>query len=198
MPTPKTHQDEAKFRRAPTKLWIPVLDGKIYCSPACGRGCTLDEYDRAVADAGKLVSLLRGNGWKAVIHENLGWHYKATSGPIAVFCEHRMGKTAYWCMIAQSVDLVGSGFPPWSCAPSSGEASYHKDPNDAVSEALHRAGLWTFNLMANLLAASHSSGIAIGGFLRPSDKVTLEHEELINELRWAWAGLRGEIKKGET
>jgi hypothetical protein len=192
---PRSFYDKHNHQ-ARTKLWEPVLNGKIYCSPACGHGCTLDDYDRTVVDADKLVGLLRGSGWKAVIHENIGWHYKAISGPIVVFCEHRMEKDAYWCMIAQSVDLVGSGFPPWSCAPSPGKALLHKDPNEAVSEVLHRAGLWTFNLLESLLAASRSSGIEIGDFLRPSGNIIPEHEELIDKLRWAWARLRGEITGG--
>lgn len=156
------HLDE-KNRQARAKLWIPVLNGKIYCSPACGRGCTKVEYDRVVKKADKLVSLLKGSGWKVKIYENLGWHFQVVSGPIAVFGNQE--NDLYWCMIAQSSDLVGSGFPPWSCSPSPGKANYHKDPNEAVKEALTHAGAWVSDILKTMASASESSGIPLTSFL---------------------------------
>lgn len=58
--------------------WKPQLRGDIYCSPACGRGCTKAEYDRAVKRADKLAKKL-GPGWKPEVFENLGWFSMATS-----------------------------------------------------------------------------------------------------------------------
>lgn len=58
--------------------WEPVLQGTVYCSPACGRGCTRKQYDTAVADAAALVKQL-GTGWTPRVWENLGWHYEAVA-----------------------------------------------------------------------------------------------------------------------
>ena len=58
--------------------WGPLIDGERYCSPACGRGCTKAEYERAVKAAQALVKKL-GYGWVPNVWENLGWYYKATS-----------------------------------------------------------------------------------------------------------------------
>jgi len=58
--------------------WEPIAAGPLYCSPACGRGCTRAEYDAAVAGADALVERL-GEGWAPRVWENLGWHYSAKS-----------------------------------------------------------------------------------------------------------------------
>lgn len=50
----------------------------IRCAKWCGRGCTEEEYRRAVAGAARLVKRL-GPGWRARVWENLGWHYCAVS-----------------------------------------------------------------------------------------------------------------------
>lgn len=57
--------------------WNPVADGERYCSPACGRGCTREEYDAARKGAQELREQLPGDAWKPVVWENLGWHYAA-------------------------------------------------------------------------------------------------------------------------
>lgn len=56
--------------------WTPVLKGRKFCSPACGRGCTKAEHDKATRDAAALCKLL-GPGWQPHVWENLGWHYAA-------------------------------------------------------------------------------------------------------------------------
>lgn len=56
--------------------WEPVRDGLKYCAPACGRGCTIMEYDAAVIAANELVAAL-GPAWETRVHENLGWHWSA-------------------------------------------------------------------------------------------------------------------------
>lgn len=37
-----------KKRRTGRDRWTPIRRGKIYCSPDCGRGCTVAEHDEAV------------------------------------------------------------------------------------------------------------------------------------------------------
>jgi hypothetical protein len=58
--------------------WKPKKKGDIYCAPACGRGCTLKEHERAQKRGKKLVKRL-GPGWELQVWENLGWHYCAVS-----------------------------------------------------------------------------------------------------------------------
>lgn len=58
--------------------WKPRRNGRIYCAPACGHGCTYAAYQRAVKAAQRLADRL-GKGWKPHVWENLGWHYSAIS-----------------------------------------------------------------------------------------------------------------------
>lgn len=71
-----------------TLSWIPKRRGKIYCSPACGGGCTYAEYLSAKTKAAKLVKRL-GRGWKPRVWENLGWHYQAVKGDVLSVSELR-------------------------------------------------------------------------------------------------------------
>lgn len=59
--------------------WTPRRRGKVYCSPACGGGCTWADYRRASRRAEDLAVAL-GPGWSAVVWENLGWFWKAANG----------------------------------------------------------------------------------------------------------------------
>ena len=57
--------------------WKPVRCGQIFCSTACGRGCTIKEYETALRRANLMARSL-GARWERVVHENLGWHASAT------------------------------------------------------------------------------------------------------------------------
>lgn len=72
--------------------WTPVLNGDIFCSPACGDKCKLADYEKAVKAANTLVSVL-GDGWEPEIWENLGWHYCVFRGDAKVSPD-RAGYTA--------------------------------------------------------------------------------------------------------
>ena len=67
--------------------WTPVEDGKIYCAPACGNGCTRAAYEHAV-EMGRFLAQCLGPEWTSQVWENLGWHYNAISpcGRIKVHC----------------------------------------------------------------------------------------------------------------
>ena len=54
--------------------WKPIKRGPIYCSPACGGGCSHSQFLRAKSEAKALVMVM-GIGWKPHVWENLGWHY---------------------------------------------------------------------------------------------------------------------------
>ncbi len=60
--------------------WEPErrVMGSIYCSPACGRGCTRQEYLNA-DKAGLALATRLGGDWTWKVWENLGWYHKAVS-----------------------------------------------------------------------------------------------------------------------
>ena len=56
----------------------PIRNGDIYCSPACGAGCTHAAFEEATKRAKALAILCTakiGGIWKPVVTENLGWHW---------------------------------------------------------------------------------------------------------------------------
>lgn len=61
-----------------TRSWKPVRRGDVFCAPACGRGCTIQEHDAAQAKGDALAKCL-GAGWTVRVHENLGWHVTVLS-----------------------------------------------------------------------------------------------------------------------
>lgn len=134
--------------------WKPILHGEKYCSPLCGGGCTKAAYDQAVLDADALVARLKGTGWKPVIHENLGWHYRAVSGPVQVYPTNLPGK--FWCMIGSEPkdSMGGSGLWTPQNTPS------FKDPNRAVRNALSHVYPVIENLNLTLKAAEKAAGIS--------------------------------------
>jgi len=77
--------------------WKPIRNGPIYCSPACGAGCTRAEFDAAHKRGADLVKRL-GRGWTVHVWENLGWHVRADSpgGSGAVYDHSRHVRPFYW------------------------------------------------------------------------------------------------------
>lgn len=61
----------------------PVLNGEVFCSPACGYGCKKKDYDLAVERAAALVKSL-GVPWVPKVWESGKWH----SGAFIVGEEH--------------------------------------------------------------------------------------------------------------
>jgi len=59
--------------------WEPKREGDRYCSSACGRGCTWQEYQEAVRKAQELVQELGVDNWEPHVWENLGWHFEVIS-----------------------------------------------------------------------------------------------------------------------
>lgn len=58
--------------------WTPRRRGRLYCSPACGGGCTHAAFTKATRSAQALAERL-GPKWKPRVWENLGWHFSAAS-----------------------------------------------------------------------------------------------------------------------
>jgi hypothetical protein len=81
--------------------WKPIRLGPVFCSPACGRGCTVEEYETAVARAEAMVQSL-GERWQPDVHENLGWHAAVTlkHGDVRV-CWSRIGQFSAYVLGGQ-------------------------------------------------------------------------------------------------
>lgn len=132
--------------------WKPILRGNIYCAPACGGGCTKAAYDSAVKSAEDLVQRLKGSGWTVQVHENLGWHYTAVSGPVQVYPS---GDGRFHCMIGSDLPASPGGCGLWTPQPG----HYSKDPNRAVRLALQYVYPVVQNFQAVLVAAEKAAGI---------------------------------------
>jgi len=133
--------------------WTPKANGDRYCAPACGRGCTKTEYDNAVVNADALVKRLKGTGWRPVIFENMGWHWRAISGPVQVYPSDG-GK--FWAMIGgRPKDNVG-GLAMWTPE----RCLYAKDPNRAVRAALRYVENKMAELNKTLAAARKAAGLS--------------------------------------
>ena len=108
--------------------WTPRLsdDGRLFCSPACGAGCTAEEHELAKRGATALARRLGrvfGSGWRSVVWENMGWHYRVEKGQCSVSAHDHGGFVRY------TAEMVG-------CS-SVSDAMAHQ-PEDAV-EALLRS-----------------------------------------------------------
>lgn len=99
----------------------PVQVGNTYCSPACGWGCKLANYKKAVRGATALQKKLKGN-WKGRVFENLGWHFDASSGPLTVVGDYHgeNGTARYTCYLEGHLVTRGS----------------YSDPREAVEKVL--------------------------------------------------------------
>jgi hypothetical protein len=75
-----------KHRSEPTKelSWTPVLRGPIFCSPACGAGCSKAGYDLACKQSAALAKHL-GKGWHARVAENLHWYWSVDNGGLSLW-----------------------------------------------------------------------------------------------------------------
>jgi hypothetical protein len=58
--------------------WEPVRRGEVYCSPACGCGCTWEAYQEILQKAENLAKRM-GKGWTPRVWENMGWYGKVVS-----------------------------------------------------------------------------------------------------------------------
>lgn len=83
--------------------WKAVRHGKVFCSPACGRGCTLEEKRNAERLALKLAASLadvdtdvKGGRWKISVRENLGWYFSVEKGAVSVYRNNGRSYSAYF------------------------------------------------------------------------------------------------------
>jgi len=88
--------------------WTPKLRGNVFCSSACGSGCTLAQYHKAKEWA-EWLALKCGPGWKPVVTENMGWFAKATKGKATVYKD---GARLYSCFFSVNHQFIGTGSSP--------------------------------------------------------------------------------------
>lgn len=84
--------------------WTPIRSGNVYCSPACGGGCTVAAYKSASRKAKALAQKLGIDNWSPVVSENLYWfyHVECNSAPISIYPH---GRDEFWCTTADSIGL---------------------------------------------------------------------------------------------
>lgn len=109
-----------------SKRWTPVKNGRIYCSPGCGAGCTHKEYERAVSKSERLQKRM-GPGWKTRVWENLGWHYELTQGPISL----SESDGEYIALINNDPKEAGGGLSLWTDL-----SKRSREPKEAVRLAV--------------------------------------------------------------
>jgi hypothetical protein len=84
-----------------TLSWNPVRQGETYCSPACGRGCTLTEFTEAHLRGNALREQL-GQRWVVRVRENLGWHASVESHDGRVKVHPTTGTPGYMAFLGQN------------------------------------------------------------------------------------------------
>lgn len=90
--------------------WTPVRKGKIYCSPACGAGCTHAQFMDATRNAKAMAKLLPG--WEATVHENMGWFYSLTRKITNEESKIYTGADGFWCSLHLGRQFIGEGPTP--------------------------------------------------------------------------------------
>jgi hypothetical protein len=68
---------------AKANRYMPIRKGDIYCSPACGMGCTHADFEKAVFASQALAAEL-GAGWATRVWDNLGWHWEVSKGKLII------------------------------------------------------------------------------------------------------------------
>ena len=145
---PLSRKTKSPALRGSKKNWIPVVRGAVYCSPACGGGCTRKDFNRAMQTAQALLRKMKSKGWILDVWENNGWHCALQSKDgleLHVSFDHS-GRPSYWCL-AQYPLPFGSA------------SGHYKDPNRAVKAALSASLLKVNDLAAKVNRAARRIGI---------------------------------------
>jgi hypothetical protein len=114
--------------------WEPQLRGEVYCSSACGGGCTKAAHDEAERRATELAKRM-GEGWKPRVWENLGWHYAVIS-PCGRLKIHPSIGDRYLAFLGEADSYGGR----W--------AEHGDTPEEAARSAIAHAKLEAANIQA--------------------------------------------------
>lgn len=113
----------------------------------------LNRKDDAEREARNLIAKLKGKGWKPVVFENIGWHYRAKSGPVQVY-PSVVDDGKYWCMVGSDPkdNAGGAGF--WTPQ----RTRTFKDPNRAVRDAMQHVYAFADRITETIAAAEKAAG----------------------------------------
>ncbi len=94
------------------------------------------DSSKAKAEATKkakaLLKRMKTKGWKARVHENMGWHYSILNGGLVVHTSYWKNKYSYSAMLGSD---PGSGDGVWTRYPGRN----FTDPNKAVQDCVEHA-----------------------------------------------------------
>lgn len=121
----------------------PVLNGKFFCSPSCGMGCTLADHDKAHVDAAELCATM-GVGWEPRVWENWGWKWEAAKGGCTISRHYPDRDPNYSLM--WNLPVMGSSVPQIILN--------GPDPLELLGQARQDARTWMARIEAELAAVS--------------------------------------------
>jgi len=118
----------------------PVRKGATYCAPFCGRGCTWAEHQAAKKKAAALQKIM-GHGWKPVVWENLGWHYKVVSNneKLKIHPSVHLGEIVAYTAFLGEGDCGGT----WTAR--------HKNPKQAATDVIQAAKAEVIETLTTIL-----------------------------------------------
>ena len=135
--------------------WKPKRRGNKYCSPACGAGCTFEDYQSAMKAAKDTVAMMKSGKWKPRVHENMGWYAGIVSE-----------RKHIWI----SIDIYETGgnrystsySPEGTCPATPMEYALHgktfRDPNKAVKAQMDKVATVMRKEMAGWTRARNDAG----------------------------------------
>lgn len=112
----------------------------------------LNRKEDAERNAQALVAKLKGKGWKPVVFENAGWHWRAVSGPVTVYPSTAGDK--FWCMIGSEPKRCAGGAGFWTPQ----QTKYFKDPNRAVKDAMRHVYAFNQRIQKTIAMAEQAMG----------------------------------------
>lgn len=112
---------------------VPVLNGKIYCSPRCGCKCTKAAFDRATKEANALAARM-GEGWEPDVWENCGWHYLVFKGEMTIHTiySNKHHKNGGFVVESYSADFEPASIARGNYAHAVQLTAHAATPEDAV------------------------------------------------------------------
>lgn len=113
----------------------------------------LKRKDDAERNARNLVAMMKGDSWKPVVFENMGWHWRAVSGPVQVYPSSANDGT-FWCMIGDDPKASPGGAGFWTPQ----RTRCFKDPNRAVREAMKHVYEFVDRIDQVVIAAEKAMG----------------------------------------
>lgn len=103
--------------------------------------------------AAALVKQMKGSGWRPIVFENMGWHWRAVSGPVQVYPSD---DRRFWAMIGGEAKGSPGGLAMWTPQ----RCARFRDPNRAVRDALKHVERKMADLNEAVAAARKAAGLA--------------------------------------